>query len=235
MRISALAKPAAPADNGFKSMDDSGPVAPLPREHPLSSSVLVLNKNYTAVRIVSARRAFALLSKNFAEVIDNHEDEFATFDFTAWIDHSQEHRQRPVTHDQFVMTPRFAIVVPRVIRLMTYDKVPKREVKFSRRNILARDENRCQYCGKKFPASQLSLDHVTPKSRGGKSSWTNIVTACSPCNTRKGGRMPWEASMKLRKTPAVPRKNPALADKIEIQRYHVWRHFLGDGEMAIDA
>lgn len=217
-------------------MDDAGPATSLlPREHPLSSSVLVLNRNYAAVRIVTARRAFVLLSKNFAEVIDNHEQDFATFDFVSWIDHSKEHRQRPVTHDQFVMTPRHAILVPRVIRLMTYDKVPKREVKFSRRNILARDENRCQYCGKKLHASQLSLDHVTPKSRGGKSSWTNVVAACNPCNTRKGGRMPWEASMKLRKAPAVPKRNPALADKIECQRYHVWRHFLGDGEMAIDA
>ena len=235
MSRTALAKRSDPPDNGPRPMDDSGPVTHLPREHPLSSSVLVLNRNYTAVRIVSARRAFALLCKNSAEVIDNHDTDFATFDFTAWIVHSEEHRQRPVTHDQFVMTPRFAIVVPRVIRLMGYDKVPKREVKFSRRNILARDENRCQYCGKKLSASQLSLDHVTPKSRGGKSTWTNVVASCNPCNTRKGGRMPWEASMKLQRNPAVPRRNPALADKVQSQTYQVWRHFLGDSEMALDA
>jgi 5-methylcytosine-specific restriction endonuclease McrA len=215
--------------------DNGGAVSAYPREHALSSSVLVLNRNYTAVRVVSARRAFALLYKNFAEVIDSHEDQFDTFDFSAWLDHSRERRQQPVTHDQFVTTPRHAILVPRVIRLVTYDKVPKREVKFSRRNILARDENRCQYCGKKLPASQLSVDHVVPKSRGGKSTWTNVVAACNPCNTRKGGRMPWEASMKLRRAPAVPRKNPALADKVQSQKYQVWRHFLGDGEMAIDA
>jgi 5-methylcytosine-specific restriction endonuclease McrA len=137
--------------------------------------------------------------------------------------------------DQFVGTPRFAILIPRVIRLVDYDKVPRREVKFSRRNILARDENRCQYCNKKLPTSQLSLDHVTPKSRGGKSTWTNVVAACTPCNTRKGGRMPWEASMKLRRTPAVPKKNPLLADKVQSPTYRMWRLFLGDGEMAIDA
>ena len=216
-------------------MDEEGAAVAVPREHPLSTSVLVLNRHFTAVRVVSARRAFVLLSKNFAEVLDNHDQDFETFDFPGWIVHSQEHRKRPVTFDLFVTTPRYAIAVPIVIRLMGYDKVPKREVSFSRRNILARDENRCQYCGKKLPVSKLTLDHVTPRSRGGKTSWTNVVTACTPCNTRKGGRMPWEASMKLRKPPAVPKRNPALVDKIESQRYFVWRHFLGDGELAIEA
>jgi 5-methylcytosine-specific restriction endonuclease McrA len=214
---------------------NGGPASGMHRDHPLSSSVLVLNRNYTAVRVVSARRAFSLLYKNFAEVIDSSNEEFGIFDFTAWVDLSRERVQRPVTHDQFVTTPRLAILVPRVIRLVTYDKVPKREVKFSRRNILARDENRCQYCSRKLSASQLSIDHVVPKSRGGKSTWTNVVAACNPCNTRKGGRMPWEASMKLRKTPQAPKKNPALADKVESQRYSLWRHFLSEGEMALDA
>ncbi len=216
-------------------MDDSGGLPVRVRENGLSSSVLVLNRNYTAVRVVTARRAFALLYKNFAEVIDQDQDQFDAFDFTAWVSRSKERRQRPVSQDQFVATPRHAILVPRVIRLVTYDKVPKREVKFSRRNILARDENRCQYCGKRFSAGQLSIDHVVPKSRGGKSSWTNVVAACNPCNTRKGGRLPWEAQMKLRKPPAVPKKNPALADKVESDRYSLWRHFLGDAELALEA
>jgi 5-methylcytosine-specific restriction endonuclease McrA len=216
-------------------MDDSGGPSVLPRESALTSSVLVLNRHYTAVRVVTARRAFALLYKNFAEVIDQDRDQFDAFDFSSWVSRSQERHQRPVSHDQFVTTPRQAILVPRVIRLVTYDKVPKREVKFSRRNILARDENRCQYCGKRFSASQLSVDHVTPKSRGGKSTWTNVVAACNPCNTRKGGRLPWEAQMRLRKTPAAPRRNPALADKVGTEKYSLWRHFLGDAELALDA
>jgi 5-methylcytosine-specific restriction endonuclease McrA len=209
-------------------MDDGAALA-LPQEHPLSASVLVLNRNYSAIRVVSARRAFALLSKDFAEVIDDDVHDFAVFDFASWIDHSKEHAS-PLVH-----TPRFAIAVPVVIRLRGYDKVPTREVKFTRRNILARDENRCQYCGKRLSQAQLSLDHVTPKSRGGKSTWMNVVASCNPCNTRKGGRMPSEAAMKLRKPPFVPRKNPALADKIQTGRYQVWRHFLGDGGMALEA
>ncbi len=216
-------------------MDDTGAPAGPSREQPLSSSVLVLNRNYAAVRIVSARRAFALLYKDFAEAIDARDGQFGNFDFPAWVDHSRLRLQMPVDHEQYVRTPRHAILVPRVIRLMTYDKVPKREVKFSRRNILARDENHCQYCAKRFPASQLSIDHVVPKSRGGKSTWTNVVAACNECNTRKGGRMPWEASMKLRRLPAPPKRNPTLADKVRSERYSVWRHFLGDSEMALDA
>jgi 5-methylcytosine-specific restriction endonuclease McrA len=213
-------------------MDDYGGATVSPREQPLSASVLVLNRNYTAVRVVSARRAFSLLYRNCAEVIDAHDEQWDVLDFEAWVDLSQA---RASQQDQFVCTPRYRILVPRVIRLVEYDKVPRREVKFSRRNILARDENRCQYCGKRLPTSQLSLDHVTPKSRGGKSTWTNVVAACNPCNTRKGGRMPWEASMKLRRVPAVPKKNPLLADKVASPNYRVWRLFLGDGEMAIDA
>jgi 5-methylcytosine-specific restriction endonuclease McrA len=216
-------------------MDDNGSALSTPREQPLSASVLVLNRNYTAVRVVSARRAFSLLYRNCAEVIDAHDERWDVLDFESWVDVSRERRQHGARQEQFVRTPRHWIQVPRVIRLVSYDKVPRREVKFSRRNILARDENRCQYCGKRLPTSQLSLDHVTPRSRGGKSTWTNVVAACNPCNTRKGGRMPWEASMRLRKVPAVPKKNPTLADKVESPTYRIWRLFLGDGEMAIDA
>lgn len=217
-------------------MDDNGSAGPpAASDHPLSSSVLVLNRNYTAIRVVPARRAFVLVYKNFAEIIDAHADEFDAFDFPGWVLHSRVHQERPDAYDRFVRTPRTAILVPRVIRLVRYDKIPKREVKFSRRNILARDEHRCQYCGKRFPASQLSIDHVIPKSRGGKSTWTNVVAACNPCNTLKGGRMPWEASMKLRKPPTVPKKNPLLIDKVRSQEYGLWRYFLGDGELALDA
>jgi 5-methylcytosine-specific restriction endonuclease McrA len=216
-------------------MDDGGPLIGHTRDHPLSASVLVLNRNWTAVRVVSARRAFALLYTNHAEVIDTADEAFDVLDFDGWLELSRKRSRHPSAHDDFVRTPKLAVLVPRVIRLVAYDKVPKREVKFNRRNIMARDEHRCQYCGKRLSVSQLSIDHVVPKSRGGKSSWTNVVAACNPCNTRKGGRMPWEASMKLRKAPSAPRRNPLLADKVQSDRYRVWKHFLGDGDLALDA
>jgi 5-methylcytosine-specific restriction endonuclease McrA len=216
-------------------MDDSGPMPAPSRELPLSTSVLVLNRNYTAVRVVTARRAFILLCKQLAEAIDARNEEFRVFDFSSWLDYSELRRLEASPEDVFVRTPRLAILVPRVIRLVAYDKIPKREVKFSRKNILARDGNRCQYCGKRLPVTQLSLDHVHPKSRGGKSTWTNVVTACNPCNTRKGGRLPAEASMKLRTVPAVPKRNPILQAKVNTREYQVWRLFLSEGDLALDA
>jgi 5-methylcytosine-specific restriction endonuclease McrA len=217
-------------------MDDAGPTPaePAKLEHPLSSAVLVLNKHYMALRVVTARRAFVLLVKNDAEAVDTEGELFVTFDFRAWIERSRA-RLESALDEIFVSTPRMRLMVPRVIRLLEYDRVPRREVKFNRRNIIARDEYRCMYCGKRFGASHLSIDHVVPKSRGGKSTWLNVVAACNPCNTRKGGRLPWEASMHLLKQPHVPRRNPMLADKMQTRRYSIWNHFLRDGELAIDA
>ena len=91
---------------------------------------------------------------------------------------------------------RFQIAVPRIIRLLGYDKLPRQDVKFNRRNIYARDSSRCQYCGRKFPTTELSLDHVVPKSQGGKSSWTNIVCCCIKCNVKKGGRTPEQGALR---------------------------------------
>jgi 5-methylcytosine-specific restriction endonuclease McrA len=184
---------------------------------------------------VPARRAFILLCKQQAEAIDARDEEFRVFDFSSWLDYSELRHRLSAVEDVFVRTPRISILVPRVIRLVSYDKIPKREVKFSRKNILARDGNRCQYCGKRLPVSQLSLDHVHPKSRGGKSTWTNVVAACNPCNTRKGGRLPAEASMKLRTVPAAPKRNPILQDKVNSKQYRVWKMFLSEGDLALEA
>ena len=218
-------------------MDDTaGPTTGDPAaESPLKSSVLVLNKHYVAVRVISARRAFVFLCKNYAEAIDTIDGGFNTYAIDAWIAWSEERRKAPSDLDEFVRTPRLSILVPRVIRLLRYDRIPRREVKFNRRNIIARDGYRCQYCGKRLSASQLSIDHVVPKSRGGRSSWLNVVAACSPCNTRKGGRVPAEASMRLLSQPSVPKKNPLVEGKLRSPRYGVWGQFLGDAELAIEA
>lgn len=204
-------------------------------ESPLKSSVLVLNKHYVAVRVIPARRAFVFLCKRYAEAIDTIDGGFNTYSMEAWIEYSQGRGESPDPMDEYVRTPRLSILVPRVVRLLHYDRVPRREVKFNRRNIIARDGYRCQYCAKKLSAAQLSIDHVVPKSRGGKSSWLNVVAACSPCNTRKGGRSPAEAAMRLLTLPSVPKKNPLVEGKMRTPRYGIWGHFLGDSELAIEA
>ena len=135
----------------------------------LDGSVLVLNKLFMAVHIVSVRRAFCLLCKELAEVVSLEEGQFATYDFQSWREVS-EYRARNFRQeeDDWVRTVNSEIQVPRVIRLLGYEKLPKQTVKFNRRNIFARDNNQCQYCGKKFATSDLSLDHIVPRSQGAR-------------------------------------------------------------------
>ena len=134
----------------------------------LDASCLVLNKYYMAVHVVSVRRAFCLLFKDLAEVITIDDGRYASFDFASWRDVSQARALFREPDDDFVRTVHFEIQVPRIIRLLTYDRLPRQRVKFNRRNLFARDGNRCQYCGKRFTTDALSLDHVVPRVRGGK-------------------------------------------------------------------
>ena len=137
----------------------------------LSTSVLMLNRLYQAVRVVSARRAMTLLYQDLAEVVAVEDGEFLSYDFADWVEVSEaKHRFEPERHD-WIHTVRFQIAVPKIVRLLIYDKLPKTAVKLNRRNLYARDRNRCQYCGRKFPTSELSLDHVVPRSQGGDNSW----------------------------------------------------------------
>jgi 5-methylcytosine-specific restriction endonuclease McrA len=116
--------------------------------------------------------------------------------------------------------------IPRVVVLVAYDRVPRRNVRFSRRNIFVRDRNTCQYCGKLFPSSELNLDHVVPRSQGGKTSWENIVCSCIPCNKRKGGNRPAETGMRLVSAPRAPRWSPEFAFSLRTPIHREWVPFL---------
>src|SRR3954467_15447622 len=193
----------------------------------LEASVLVLNKMFMAVHIISVRRAFCLLCKEQAEVVSLEDGQFATYDFETWRELS-EYRARHFRQedDDWVRTVDREIQVPRVIRLLDYDKLPKQTVKFNRRNIFARDNNQCQYCGKRFPTAELSLDHIVPRSQGGVSTWENIVCACVGCNVKKGGRTPKEAHMHLIRRPEKPKRSPLLNLKLTNEKYQSWKTFL---------
>src|ERR1700689_1832708 len=143
----------------------------------LNANVLVLNKFYQAIRVINVRRAFSMLCRDLAEVVHIETDAstghstWQNFDFASWQELSLLKKEfEPDQHD-WIHTVRFQIAVPRIIRLLGYDKLPRQDVKFNRRNIYARDSSRCQYCGKKMPTTDLSLDHVVPTSQGGKTSW----------------------------------------------------------------
>jgi 5-methylcytosine-specific restriction endonuclease McrA len=200
----------------------------------LDASVLVLNKFYMAVHVISVRRAFCLLFKELAEVITLDEGRYNSYDFNSWREVSEARSDFRGPDDEYIRTVHFEIQVPRVIRLLAFDRLPKTKIKFNRRNIFARDGNRCQYCGKRFPTSELSLDHVVPRSRGGQATWVNIVCACVRCNVRKGGRTPGEANMRLIQEPVKPRTSPTLSLKLNHGKYQSWRSFLDDAYWTVE-
>ena len=200
----------------------------------LDEKVLVLNRVYAAVRVVSARRAFTFLCKNAAEVIAVENGYYINYDFSTWADLASLQRQFELEQHTWVRTPRRFIAVPRIIRLFQYDRMPRRQVKLTRRNIYARDNNRCQYCGNRFPTRELTLDHVVPRVQGGQNTWSNLVCACVPCNTRKGGRTPSQAHMKLVKTPVRPRRNPAVDVRLSRAKYESWKAFLDEAYWNVE-
>ena len=201
----------------------------------LDASVLVLNRLFMAIHVVSVRRAFCLLCKDLAEVVSEEDGQFATYDFESWLEVS-EYRARYFRRedDDWVRTVSAEIQVPRVIRLRDYDRMPKHTVKFNRRNIFARDNNQCQYCGRRFPTTDLSLDHVIPRSQGGQSTWTNVVCCCLDCNVRKGGRTPRQANMKLIRKPEKPKRSPLLNLKLSHAKYQSWKTFLDHAYWSVE-
>ena len=142
--------------------------------------VLVLNQNYEPLNVCNVRRAVVLLGRSRAELLVNGRGEIHTI--------------------------RAAFPAPSVIRLMALVRRPLLQRRLSRREIFARDRHTCQYCGRE--AKNLTLDHVTPRFRGGSHSWENVVTACISCNHLKAGHTPKEAGMKLLAVPRAPRPNP---------------------------
>lgn len=151
------------------------------------SHALVLNASFEPLHIVTWQRAMQLLFQGKVEVIEESDHE--------------------------IRTVRFSMKVPAVLRLLTYVPLSRKRqiVRFSRSNIFIRDDHRCQYCGQKFNKTHLTLDHVIPIVQGGKKSWENIVTACKPCNQRKGGRTPVQASMHLIRKPRQPSWLPSAS------------------------
>lgn len=141
----------------------------------LREPVLVLNASYEPIHVTIARRAVVLILKGVATV----EEET----------------------DKWLHSENMAIRIPSVIRLRQYRHIPRNTRPLSRKNIFLRDGYTCQYCQQVFPASQLTLDHVIPRSKGGPTSWENLVACCIECNKKKGDRTPEEAGMKLARQP----------------------------------
>lgn len=200
----------------------------------LNASVLVLNRQYAAIHVIDVKRAFALLLRDLAEVIHVEDGQFANYDFDSWRELSAARSRFKLPNEDWVRSVNFEIRAPRVLRLLDFDRAPRQRVRLNRRNLFARDDNRCQYCGKRFVTSELSIDHVVPSCRGGQTTWENVVCACVRCNVRKGGRTPTEASMKLIKKPVRPKRSPLLSIKLGNPKYASWKSFVDAAYWSVD-
>jgi 5-methylcytosine-specific restriction endonuclease McrA len=189
------------------------------------NSVLVLNSLYQAVQVTGVRRAFRLFYAGRAKALAT---DFVSYDFEDWCD------LPPRAGDDVIRTPNRTIRIPKVIQLVRYDRLPTREVRFTRRNIFYRDRNRCQYCGKTFQQKELNLDHIIPISRGGTSCWENVVCACIPCNTRKGDSLPSEAGMRMYRRPKKPAGHPILRAKWIGPCPEEWKTFLDEAYWNVE-
>src|SRR5271169_3027777 len=188
----------------------------------LNQHVLVLNRLWQAVNVCTARRALTLLFQGQAQVVVNADDgSFRTFNFQEWRDVSEN-----TPHEESIHAISFRIRVPRIILLLIYDRLPKKEVKFTRHNIFERDKNTCQYCGRVFDRKDLNLDHVIPRDRGGPTTWENIVCSCIPCNTLKANHTPQEAGMHLIRKPKRPKWRPFVQVNLGLHHHESWKHFI---------
>lgn len=183
----------------------------------LHSPVLVLNRSFFPVDITTVKRAFCMLYSDIARAVDH---DYRTFDYPGWS------ALRISKKDEAIGIVGRHLRIPRVIALRGYDRVPKRTIRFSRMHILMRDQFMCQYCGLRLPRSRLNLDHVVPRSHGGKTTWENIVTSCHACNRKKGGRLPEEAGLILIRRPFRPHAVPFLGLMESIRVHKQWEPFM---------
>jgi len=166
-----------------------------------TTRTLLLAQSYEPIKVIPWQRAFTLQTLGKIEVVEEY--------------------------DADVRSPKQVFKVPAVVRLLRAFRRHKKPVKFSRVNIYARDKYRCQYCGNKAKLSELTYDHVVPRSMGGKTTWTNIVTACYTCNYAKANRTPKQAKMALLSNPVQPVWVPAVSIRVSLTSVpDAWRDYL---------
>lgn len=185
----------------------------------LNVPVLLLNRHFAPVSVTSVRRGIVLLFAGVALAVDERGD---SHDFDTW-------RSLPVrVTDDGLPVVGGALRIPRVLHLIRYDRAPRFGVRLTRRNLLLRDNYRCQYCGDEPGVRELNVDHVVPKSRGGRDTWDNLVISCRDCNLEKGKRTPDEAGMRLLRAPAKPGWSTAAHIALTTRMpFTEWRPFLG--------
>ena len=186
------------------------------------ATVLVLNRNWQAINVRTPQEAFCMMATNVATGLEiEGEDHIRPVAWDEWI-------MLPIRdQDEAVHTVRGQIRVPTVIVAVNYAKVPKKRPKLCARAIRERDNNRCQYTGRVLRPDEGSLDHVVPRSRGGRDAWENLVWSAKEVNQRKADRLPHEAGLKLLSTPRAPKEMPVSASIRNTGKIEDWELFLG--------
>ena len=183
----------------------------------LQEATLVLNRNWVPIDVTTVLNALCKVYEGAARVVKP--DDYTIHDFDSWASLTV------AKGEPCVKTGTLSIPVPEVIVLARYGKIPNQDLTFSRWNLYKRDRYTCQYCGKQPRTEDLSIDHVIPRARGGKSTWTNCVLACMDCNAKKASCTPEDVGLKLRREPAKPRWTPRLV-LARIRRKVSWEQFL---------
>jgi len=195
----------------------------------LQKKVLVLNKSWVAVGSVSLKRAITLVFSTYkdgeskAKIVDPVND----FQLFTWKDWSQV---IPKDGEDSISSADLVFRIPEIIVLGRYNKLPNRKVYFNRRNLYRRDNFTCQYCERKLHSSELTIDHIIPRSRGGKSNWINCVLACNKCNAKKGSNLLSEIGLSLMRKPFKPKFNMLDVD----MKIKSWEHFLGEAYWNVE-
>jgi 5-methylcytosine-specific restriction endonuclease McrA len=157
----------------------------------------------------------------------DEEQNFATHDIRSWREVSHRTlKGHAATSPDVLRTVSTAFMLPQIIVVTLYDRMPKKDVKLTRQNIFIRDKHTCQYCGRYFEARDLNLDHVIPRDKGGRTTWENLVTSCVRCNTRKSNKLPSEARMFPLQEPRPPRWRPFFSAVRGMKTCESWRYFL---------
>ena len=191
-------------------------------EVSLDCPVLVLNRLWQPIHTCSVKRALRLVCLGHAQIVQTDgESCYQTHDLISWAEHSASHLA-----GELIRTVRHAFRIPKIIVLALYDRIPRKEVKFTRHNIFLRDKFTCQYCSNSFPESDLNLDHVVPRDKGGKTTWDNIATSCIRCNTRKANKLAHEVGMRLLRKPDAPRWRPLFGMRSGMPADESWTQFL---------
>lgn len=191
----------------------------------LRDLVLVLNKNWLAVRIETAMMSLKRSFREQCMLVDENTSEVFTWD--DWLKHFSASREKEWPFDTpYVNAVRINIRIPRVCVLHKYNKIPKMSIRLSKKNLLIRDKGCCQYSGKRIKEYEATIDHVIPKSQGGKHEWSNVVISCQDINIKKGDRTPEQAGLKLLKEPKAPSWDPIYSSVITNKIHECWKKFL---------